>query len=162
MLTGDIDFTETSWSNVSSTKDNEEFILDQFIENNLSKVAPSQLDEFLCNNPEIDLNCTYDRSLFKSFSINNKPCSDHFPICPQKNLLLDAPLFQASDKFAYKNTNWKEFNYSLTFDPFTLFASVMSIFFLSNCTHGYKFYEIRENTQFVTKNWASLQPWISN
>ena len=147
---------------MSSTKDNEELILDQIIENNLSNVILSQLDVFLCKNPEIDLNCTYNRTLFKNFSIDNKPCSDHFPICTQIIFLLDAPLIQASDKFANKNTNWKEFNYNLTIDPFTLFASVMSIFFLKNSTHGYKFYEIRENTQFVTKNWASLQRWISN
>ena len=78
MLTGDINYTEFSWAKVSSTKDYEELILDQIIENNLSNVAPSQLDLFSCNNPEKILNCTYDRSLFKNFSINNKPCSDHF------------------------------------------------------------------------------------
>ena len=105
MLTGDFNFTETSWANMSSTKDYEELVLDHFIENNLSNVAPSQLDVSLCNNPEIVLNCIYDHSLFENFSTNNKPCSDNFPICTQINLLLDAPLNQASDKFAYNNTD---------------------------------------------------------
>ena len=80
---------------------------------------------FSCNNPEIVLNCTYDRWLFKNFSIfsiNNKPCSDRFPICTQINLLLDAPLIQASDKFANNNTDWNEFNYNLTIDPFIPFC----------------------------------------
>ena len=58
VLTGDINFTETSWANMSSTKDYKELVLDHFIENNLSNVAPSQLDAFLCNNPEIVLKCT--------------------------------------------------------------------------------------------------------
>ena len=53
---------------------------------------------FLGNNLEIILNCIYDRSLFKTFVINNKPCSHHFPICTQINLLLDAILTQSSDK----------------------------------------------------------------
>ena len=122
VLTGDINFTETFWATMSSTKDYEELVLDHFIENNLSNVAPSQLDVFLCKNPVIVLNCTYDRSLFKNFSINNKPCSDHFPICTQIKLSHDAPLIQASDKFAYNNTDWKEFNYNLTIDPFIPFG----------------------------------------
>ena len=122
---------------MSSTKDYEELILDLFIENNLSNVAPRQLDMFLCNNPEKVLNCTYDRSLFKNFSFNNQSCSDHFPICTQINLPLDAPFIQWSDWFAYNNTDWKEFNYNLTIDPFTPFAIVMSIFFWNNATHGY-------------------------
>ena len=136
MLTGDTNFTEPSWANMSSTKDYEELILDQFIENNLSKVAPSQL-VFLCNNPEIVLNCTYDRSLFKNFSINNKPCSDHFPICTQTNLLLDAPLIQANDKFAYNNTDWKDFNYNPTIDLFTPFCYSNVDFLLEQFYSGY-------------------------
>ena len=100
VLSGDINFTEASWANRSSTNDYDEIILDQFIENDLSNVAPSQLDVFLRNNPKVVLIFTYNRSLFKSFSINKKPCSDHFPICTQINFLLDAPLIQASDKFA--------------------------------------------------------------
>ena len=40
LLTGDINFTETSWANMSSTKDYVELILDQFIENNPSNVLP--------------------------------------------------------------------------------------------------------------------------
>ena len=107
VLSGGINFTETSWANRTSTNDYDELILDQFIENDLSNVAPSQLDVFLCNNPEVVLIFTYNRLLFKNFSNNQKPCSDHFPICTQINFLFDAPLIQASD---YNNTDWKNFN----------------------------------------------------
>ena len=48
VLIGDVNFTETSWMNMSTTKDYDELIFDQFIENNLSNVYPSQLDVFLC------------------------------------------------------------------------------------------------------------------
>ena len=58
VLTGDVNFTEISCANMSSTKDYEELILDQFVEKSLSSVAPSQLAVFLCNTPEINLNCT--------------------------------------------------------------------------------------------------------
>ena len=146
---------------MSSTKDYEELILDQFIENYLSNVAPSQLDVFLCNNPEIVLNCTYDRSLFKNVSINTKPCSDHFSICTQINLLLDAPSIQASDKFAYNNTDWKEFNYNLTIDPFIPFC-YSNVDFLLEQFYTWLRNKIRENMQLFTKHRASLQPWISN
>ena len=154
MLTGDTNFTEPSWANMSSTKDYEELILDQFIENNLSNVAPSQL-VFLCNNPEIVLNCTYDRSLFKNFSINNKPCSDLFPICTQINLLLDAPLIQANDKFTYNNTDWKDFNYNLTIDLFTPFCYSNVDFLLEQFYSGYatkyeKIYSLSLNIGFTT------------
>ena len=146
---------------MSSTKNYEKLFLDQFIENNFSNVAPSQLYVFLSNKAEIVLNCTYDLSLFKNFSINNKSCSDLFPICAQINLLLDAPLIQASDKFAYNNTDWKEFSYNLTIDPFTLFCHSNVVFLLE------QFYtwlrnKIREKIQLVTKNRTSLQPWISS
>ena len=116
---------------------------------------------FLCKNPEIVLNCTYYRSLIKNFGINNKPCSDHFPICTHINLLLYAPLFQASDMFAYKNTDWKEFNYYLTIDHFTLFC-YSYVDFLLEQFYTWLRNKIRENLQLVTKHRANLQPWISN
>ena len=161
VLTGDINFTEAYWANMSSTKDYEELVLDQFIDNNLSNVAPSQLDMFLCNNPELVLNYTYDRSLFKNFSINNKPCSDHFPICTQINLLLDAPLIQESDKFAYNNTDWDEFNYNHTIDPFVPFC-YSNVDYLLEQFYTWLRIKIRENIQLFTKHRASLQPWISS
>ena len=161
VLTGDINFIDTCWAKMSSTKDYEELILHQFIENNLSNVAPSQLDVFLCNNPEIVLSCTYDRLLFKNFSINNKPGSDHFPICTQINFLLDSPLIQASYKFAYNNTDWKEFNNNLTIDPFIPFC-YSNVDFLLEQFYAWLRNKIREKIQLVTKHRAILQPWISN
>ena len=98
VFTVDSNFTESSWTNMSSTKDYEELILDQFIENILSNVAPSQL-VFLCNNPEIVLNCTYDRSLFKNFSINNKPCSHQKSTSTSYNVDLFTP-------FCYSNVDF--------------------------------------------------------
>ena len=46
VLTIDISFTKISWANMSSTKDYEELIFDQFTENYLSNVASSHLDVF--------------------------------------------------------------------------------------------------------------------
>ena len=153
VLTGNINFTEFSWPNMTSTKDYEKLILDLFIENNHSNVAPSQL--------EIVLTCTYDRSLYKNFSVNSKPCSDHFANCTQINLLFVATLIQAIEKIASNNTDRKVFNYKLTIDPFTCFC-YSNIDCLLEQFYTWLRNKIRENMRLVTKHRASLQPWISN
>ena len=87
--------------------------------------------------------------------------SYHFPICTQINLLLDAPLIQASGKFAYNNTDWKEFNYKITIDPFTPFC-YSNVNFPLEPFYTWLRNKIKESIQLVTKPRENLQPWISN
>ena len=85
------------------------------------KIISQIVGLFLCNSPEISLNCHYYLELYKNYSTNNKPLSDTFPFFAELILLPDTPNTRTNDKIAFNSNGWNELNIKITTDPFDPF-----------------------------------------
>ena len=80
VITGDLNFSNTDWDNMSSENVYESNFLGKLIELKLSNFSSTQLDVLLCNNPDIVIKSSVDLELYHKYQIYIKPCSDNKPI----------------------------------------------------------------------------------
>ena len=121
IIAGDINFSKTNWSDMSSNDEYENGILEILIEHNFSNISESQLDVILTNNPDPITDCKKDLDVLSNFSINNKPCSDHKPINTSFIAWKNSIVIPSITKYAFKKANWDEINnviLTFPFDPY--------------------------------------------
>lgn len=162
IVTGDINFDQTNWKQLSSHSQYEKPILNWFIDQNLSNSSPLQLDIFLSNKPENTIQCSVDHELQKQFSVNGKACSDHSPLRTCFEMLSNSTVFNPPDhKLAYKRADWDGINKAIVDRPFLPYC-------FSNVDEVLRqWYEwiwaiIEEFIPRVTEHRSSLPPWYSS
>ena len=159
VLMGDINFSKTDWESMSSSDDCENAFIEKLFELNFSNIAKRQLDVVLVNTLDPIISCDLDNDLFSKYSTNQKPCSDHIPICTYLSTFIHPHVSTGDVKFAFKKASWEHLNEQITKSPFDPYCySNVNVL----VQEWYKWINkiLEANIPKITRHRASLPPWI--
>ena len=145
---------------MSSSDDYENAFIEKLFELNFSNIAKRQLDVVLVNTLDPIISCDLDNNLSSKYSTNQKPCSDHIPICTYLSTFIHPRASARDAKFAFKRANWEHLNEQIMkslFDPYC-YSNVNVL-----VQKWYKWINkiLEANIPKVTRHRASLPPWVT-
>ena len=80
IITRDINFSHTNWSQMCSTNDYETEVLARLINHNITNCSCDKLDVVLIKETESINQCTYQHQLSREYKIAGNICSDLTPL----------------------------------------------------------------------------------
>ena len=102
---------------MSSSDDYENSFIEKLFELNFSNIAKRQLDVVLVNTLDPIISCDLDNNPFSKYSTNQKPCSDHIPICTYLSTFIHPHASAGEIEFAFKRANCEHLNEQITKSP---------------------------------------------
>ena len=160
ILTRDINSSKTDRESLSSSDDYENAFIENLFELNFSNIAQRQLDVVLVNTLDPNISCDLDNNVFPKYSTNQKPCSDHIPICTYLSTFIHPHASDGDVKFAFKRAIWEHLNQQITkspFDPYC-YSNVKVL-----VQEWYKWINkiLEANIPKLKRHRASLPPWVT-
>ena len=161
VLTGDLNFSNTNWRNMSSRNDYEATTIEKLVNLNLTNFAPSQLDVFLCNSPDRIICSNLGENLSQKLRTNNKEYSDHKPVLTELNFSRPQPKHEILHQYAFKRANWEGLNKDINSNPFNPYC-FSNVDELVKQWYTWLWEKIDKHIPRVTSHRASLPPWVSS
>ena len=161
VLTGDLNFSNTNWRNMSSRNDYEATTIEKLVNLNLTNFAPSQLDVFLCNSPDRIICSNLGENLSQKLRTNNKEYSDHKPVLTELNFSRPQPEHEILHQYAFKRANWEGLNKDINSNPFNPYC-FSNVDELVKQWYTWLWEKIDKHIPRVTSHRASLPPWVSS
>ena len=157
---GDINFSKTDWESMSSSDDYGNAFIEKLLELNFSNIAKRQLDEVLVNTLDPIISCGLDNNLFSKYSTNQKPCSDHIPICTYLSTFIHPHASAGDVKFAFKRANWEHLNEQIMKSPFDPYCC-SNVNVLVQEWYEWINKILEANIPKITRHRSSLPPWVT-
>ena len=160
IITGDINFSKTSWDCMESRDDYEQSILDLLCQHgysqHLNQTSKRQLDVLLSNNDDDVFDCKLDRKISTRYNV-----SDHLAYSTTMNTKIERKYLDPKHKqYSLKRADWDAFVDATKCRPFQPYC-YSNVNVLIQTWYSWLNKTMDENLEKVTAHRASQAPWIS-
>ena len=124
IITGDINFEFTNWYVMESSDNFESEILDLLVYYNFEQMihedsSGNSLQVILTNSPEFVTLCKINLTMHKSFAIDDKPLSNHYPYSMTFEAYYDPTPHAKLNCYSYSKADFPSVNDYILSNPFT-------------------------------------------
>ena len=166
IITGDLNMKSSNWETMSSRDRNEDSLLTDLLDSSFHEFLhhgeEKHLDVLLTNNPYIVIKANPDMSVFKKYSIDEKPCSDHLSYRTLLNLTQET--WQTHTKlkaYGLRKAEWGVVLEAIPNHPFNPYCCGNTNVLLELWYSWIR--KIMEDTlPKVTKHRSELPPWVTS
>ena len=160
IITGDINFSKTSWDCMESRDDYEKSILDLLCKHgysqHLNQTSKRQLDVLLSNNDDDVFDCKLDRKISTRYNV-----SDHLAYSTTMHTKIERKYLDPKHKqYSLKRADWDAFVDATECRPFQPYC-YSNVNVLIQTWYSWLNETMDENLEKVTAHRASQAPWIS-
>ena len=166
IITGDLNMKSTNWETMSSRDTNEDSLLTDLLDSGFHEFLhhgeEKQLDVLLTDNPDIINKANSDMSVFKKYSIDEKPCSDHLPYRTLLKLTQERWQSHTNLKaYGLRKADWGVVVEAIRNHPFNPYCYSNTNVLLELWYSWIR--KIMEDTlPKVTKHRSELPPWVTS